>query len=105
MTATIPDCSPGSTCTNWGRSANKNGPSIWRASQAPLVAHDFEFFAAPKRKAGRLHPAKSSQDPHSVAAFWASNRSGILGELRPDCHHFLATLIHDISACSATYKT
>jgi hypothetical protein len=42
-----------------------------------LVATDAP--AAQKRKAGRFHPAKSSQDPHSIEAFWAFNRSGTLG--------------------------
>jgi hypothetical protein len=80
MTATTPDCSPGSICTSSARSANKmvGVPGACRARgwprMIPLALH-----AIKKRKAGRFHPAKSSQDPHSIEAFWAFNRSGILG--------------------------
>jgi hypothetical protein len=41
-----------------------------------------------KERPGDIHPAKSSQDPHSAAPFRASNRSGILCELKQEYQHF-----------------
>ena len=61
--------------------------------------------ASEKRKAGRLHPAKSSQDPHSVEPLRVINRRQILGELLADYQRFGSSLTEGISLRSVTYKT
>jgi hypothetical protein len=43
--------------------------SLSSARRAMLILRELNFLLHQKERPGVFHPAKSSQDPHSVAAF------------------------------------
>src|SRR6202034_517388 len=87
MTATTPACTPGSTCTNSAPSARINrarSAPVLSAPHAMPASRELNFLLHQKERPGDFHPAKSSQDPHSVAAFGPQpglDSGRILGEM------------------------